>query len=47
MYQAGLINNENKWENWEWDEEELTKGDTSKKFFLTMEHFGLSIPFLF
>ena len=47
MCQAGLTNNKVKWENWEWDEEELTKGDYSKNFFLTMEHFGLSIPFLF
>ena len=47
MYQAGLINYEVKWENWEWNEEELEKGDLSKIYFLTMEHFGLSIPFLF
>ena len=47
MYQAGLINNENKWENWEWDEDEMEKGDLSKNFLLTKEHFGLSIPFLF
>ena len=40
-----MINNENKWENWEWDEDEMEKGDLSKNFFLTMEHFGLSIPF--
>ena len=45
MYQAGLINNEIEWENWEWNEDELIKGDIGKKFFLTMEHFGLSIPF--
>ena len=42
-----MINNEVQWENWEWDEEELTKGDISDKFFLTMEHFGLSIPFFY
>ena len=47
MCQAKLTNYEVKWENWEWDEEELAKGDISKKFFLTMEHFGLSIPFYF
>ena len=47
MYQAGLINNEIEWENWEWSEDELIKGDIGKKFFLTMEHFGLSIPFSF
>ena len=47
MCQAGLTNNEVKWENWEWDEEELEKGDLSKNFLLTMEHFGLSIPFYF
>ena len=45
MCQAGLTNIENKWENWEWDEDEMEKGDLSKNFFLTMEHFGLSIPF--
>ena len=45
MCQAGLINNEIKWENWEWDEDEMEKGDLSKNFFLTMENFGLSKPF--
>ena len=47
MYQAGLTNNEVHFENWEWDEEELEKGDLSKNFFLTMEHFGLSMSHLF
>ena len=47
MCQAGLTNLEVKFENWEWDEEELEKGDLSKNFFLTMEQFGLSIPFQF
>ena len=42
-----MINNEVKWENWEWDEEELKKGDLSKNFFLTMEHFGLSMSQFF
>ena len=42
-----MINNEIEWENWEWSEDELIKGDIGKKFFLTMEHFGLSIPFSF
>ena len=40
-----MINNEVHFENWEWDEDEMEKGDLSKNFFLTMEHFGLSIPF--
>ena len=47
MCQAGLTNLEVKFENWEWDEEELKKGDLSKNFFLTMENFGLSIPFFY
>ena len=47
MIQAGLTNNEVHFENWEWDEDELAKGDLSKNFFLTMEHFGLSMSHLF
>ena len=44
MLQAGLTNNEVKFENWEWDEDEMDRLD---KFFLEMEHFGLSMSHLF
>ena len=47
MCKAGLTNNEVKWENWEWDEEEMTKGELIKNFLLELEHFGLSISHLF
>ena len=43
MCQAGLINNEVKWENWEWDEDEM---DGPDKFFLELEHFGLCMSHL-
>ena len=42
MLQAGLTNNEVKWENWEWGEDDL---DPETK--LEMEHFGLSMSHLF
>ena len=43
MYQAGLTNLEVKWENWEWDEDEL---DGPDKFFLELEQFGLCMSHL-